>query len=94
MKRYLKISKSLILGLLLLIFSCKNNSNTSLEILPDFNSNVHDHISELCKNNGRFIGSVFEKQAANYINQQFSEIGLQSEIENFGIRRIQFRIEF
>lgn len=83
MKRYLKISKSLILGLLLLIFSCKNNSNTSLEILPDFNSKVHDHISELCKNNGRFIGSVSEKQAANYINQQFSEIGLQSEIENF-----------
>ena len=73
----------LVLVLFLISIGCKHHENNKLVLPSDFKFKVSAHITELCKNNSRYTGSDFEKQAANYINKQFSEIGLHSQIENF-----------
>jgi len=67
--------------LTLLIISCNTYRNNDIKLSPDFSTKISQHISKLCQNNDRYVGSVSELQSAEYINKQFKEIGLQSEIE-------------
>ena len=76
MKIGFKTLNNIILVLFLITIGCKDHENNKLVLPRDFKFKVSAHINELCKNNSRYTGSDFEKQAANYINKQFSEIGL------------------
>jgi len=93
MERYFKILRSSVL-IFALITGCISNQNSSLILRSDFHSKVAVHISELCINNGRYVGSDFEKQSAEYINKQFTEIGLQSRIENFKFESFEIEQSF